>query len=84
MLLGALSGWEGNTFFSIDASCQKSRAVDCLIRGWAVTNLTLYLIIMTFVLAHHSSSPAILYVHAVDKFAPSVYRVLAELGSCFD
>jgi len=28
MLLGALSGWEGNTFFSIDASCQKSTAVD--------------------------------------------------------
>jgi len=27
MLLGALSGCEGNTF-SIDASCQKSRAVD--------------------------------------------------------
>jgi len=28
MLLGAVSGWEGNTFFSIDASCQKSRAVN--------------------------------------------------------
>ena len=28
MLLGALSGCEGNTFCSIDASCQKSRAVD--------------------------------------------------------
>jgi len=33
---------------------------------------------MSFVLAHHSSSPTILYVHAVDKFAPSVYHVLAE------
>jgi len=32
----------------------------CPIRGWAVTHVTLYLIIISFVLAHYSSSPAIL------------------------
>ena len=52
-----LSGWEGNTFFYIDASCQKTWAVDvpCF---FAVTHLTLYLIIISFAVAHLSSSQA--------------------------
>jgi len=70
-----LSGCEGNTFFD-DASCQKSWAVDGV--ELCVTHLTLYLIIISFVQAHHSSSPAILSVRAVNKYALSVYRVLAE------
>ena len=44
-----MSGWERNTFFD-DASCQKSWAVDGV--GLCVTHLTLYLIIISFVLAH--------------------------------
>jgi len=53
-----LSDWEGNTFFYIDASCRRAGRSMCPIRGWAVTNLTLNLIIISFALAHHSSSPA--------------------------
>jgi len=70
-----LSGCEGNTFFY--ASCQRAGRSMCPIGCCDPLNLVSY---YHFLCAstYHSSSPAILYVRAVNKYVLSVYRVLAE------
>jgi len=62
-MLASAIGWEGNTLLYGEWRRELSKEVGSR-QGWAVTHLTLYLII-SFVLSHQSSSPAI--VRVIDK-----------------